>query len=68
MDTTENPHAGSIVERIHQTLAKIVRTKILEDQEDLEFDWTGVLYAAAYGIRSTYHTTPKVIPGKLVFG
>ena len=58
--TTANPQANSIVERIHQTLASMVRSKDLEtSSEDVEFDWQGVLAAAAYGIRSAYHTTLK---------
>jgi len=30
--------------------------------------WTGVLNAAAFAIRSTYHTTLQATPGQLVFG
>ena len=66
--TTANPQANSIVERVHQTLGNMVRTKGLEESDDIDFDWRGVLAAAAYGIRSTYHTTLKATPGQLIFG
>ena len=49
-------------------MASMVRSKDLETSEDVDFDWQGVLAAAAYGIRSTYHTTLKASPGQLVFG
>ena len=68
MATTANPQANSIVERVHQTLGNMVRSLNLQESEDLDFEWNGVLSAAAYGIRSTYHTTLKASPGQLVFG
>ena len=46
----------------------MVRSLNLQESEDLDFEWNGVLSAAAYGIRSTYHTTLKASPGQLVFG
>ena len=68
MATTANPQANSIIERVHLTLANMVRTRDLQKSEDIDFDWQGVLAAAAYGIRSTYHTTLRATPGQLVFG
>ena len=45
--TAANPQAHSIVEQTHQILASTIRSKDLEASEDVDFDWQGVLAAAA---------------------
>jgi hypothetical protein len=60
----------AVMERAHQTLGNIIRT--LEVQENPYLDendpWSGILTAAAFALRSTYHTTLRATPGQLVFG
>ena len=67
--TTRNAQANSIIERVHQVLGNLMRTFELEknylDEDD---PWAGLLAAAAFAIRSTYHTTLKATPGQLVYG
>ena len=67
--TVRNPQANAIVERIHQVIGNIIRTFELQtnylDEED---PWKGILSAAAFAVRSTYHTTLQKSPGQLVFG
>jgi transposase InsO family protein len=67
--TTRNPQANSIIERIHQTIANMIRTfemnKIDVDEGD---PWSGVLSAVMFATRSTYHTTTQATPAQLVFG
>ena len=65
--TKRNPQANAIIERIHQTLGNILRTL---NKEDLDEDdpWAGVLAAAMFAIRSTFHTTTQATPSQLVFG
>ena len=62
--TVRNPQANAIVEQIHQVIGNIIRTFDLEnnylDKKDL---FKGVLAAAAFAVRSTYHTTLKEMPG-----
>jgi len=65
--TKRNPQANSMIERVHQTLANIVRTFQVHESEE-EDPWKGVLSAAAFAIRATYHTTLKASPAQLVFG
>ena len=67
--TTANPQANAIIERTHQTLANLVRTFELEENYlDVDKPWDGILAAAAFAVRSTYHTTLQATPGQLVFG
>ena len=66
---TANPQANAIIERTHQTLANLVRTFELEENYlDVDKPWNGILAAAAFAVRSTYHTTLQATPGQLVFG
>ncbi|MDY6959585.1 MAG: integrase [Halobacteriota archaeon] len=67
--TARNPQANSVLERVHQTLGNMVRAcNIGEMDYDEEDPWTGIFSAAAWAIRSTYHTTLDASPGQLVFG
>ncbi len=67
--TTRNPQANAILERIHQTLGNLIRTFELQDNYLDETDpWKGIISAAAFAVRSTYHTTLQKTPGQLVFG
>ena len=67
--TVRNPQANAIVERIHQVLGNIIRTfELQENYLDEENPWKGILSAAAFAVRSTYHTTLQKTPGQLVFG
>jgi len=68
--TTRNPQANSIVERVHQTLGNLIRATEFQNDPYLDIDdpWAGILMAAAYALRSTFHTTLRATPGQLVFG
>ena len=65
--TKRNPQANAIIERIHQTYGNILRT-LEKDNLDEEDPWSGVLAAAMFAIRATYHTTTQATPAQLVFG
>ena len=67
--TVRNPQANSIIERIHQTLGNIIRTFELHNDSDVTQDtWKGILSAAMFAVRATYHTTTQATPMQLVFG
>jgi len=67
--TTRNPQANAIIERVHQVLGNIIRTFELEENYlDEDDPWSGILSAAAFAVRTTYHTTTQASPGQLVFG
>ena len=67
--TIKNPQANSILERIHQVLGNMLRTKDLQTHEFDDLDpWSELLASAAWAIRSTHHTTLQATPGQLVFG
>ena len=67
--TVRNPQTNSIIERIHQTLGNIIRTFELHNEADVTQDtWKGVLSAAMFALRATYHTTTQATPMQLVFG
>ena len=65
--TTRNPQANAIIERIHQTLGNILRTFDI-DEVDEKDPWSGILAAASFAVRATYHTTTQATPMQLVFG
>jgi hypothetical protein len=67
--THYNPQANSILERVHQVLANMLRTQQLDDTHSaVDLPWDDCLASAAWAIRSTYHTTLGATPGQLVFG
>jgi hypothetical protein len=68
--TTRNPQANAILERIHQTLGNMIRTFEVYKNEDLdpEDPWSGILAAAMFAARATFHTTLRATPTQLVFG
>lgn len=68
--STRNPQANAIVERAHQTLGNLIRCLELQDNPyyDQQDPWSGILSAAAFAMRSTWHTTLQATPGQLVFG
>jgi len=66
--TTRNPQANAIIERIHQTLGNIIRTfEVHESDLATESPWDGILSAAIFALRATYHTTLQATPTELVF-
>ena len=67
--TTRNPQANAIIERIHQTLGNIIRTfELHSDADATDESWDGILSAAMFALRATYHTTTQATPMQLVFG
>ena len=67
--TTANPQSNAIIERVHQTLGNLLRTFELEEIDlDEEDPFSGILAAAAFAVRSTYHTTLQATPGQLIYG
>ena len=67
--TTRNPQANSVVERIHQVIANMVRTFELGNKYlDKDDPWKAILSATAFAVRSTISTTTQSTPAQLVFG
>jgi hypothetical protein len=67
--SVRNPQANAILERIHQTIANMIRTFQIQDSEiDKEDPWAGILAATMFATRATYHTTLQATPSQLVFG
>ena len=67
--TVKNPQANAILERIHQTLAAMMRTAEIDmaisvDPSDID----DFLSNAAWAVRSTYHTVLRASPGAAIFG
>ena len=64
-----NPQANSILERNHQVLGNILRTKNLQKYDFDDMDpWSELLGSVAWAIHSTHHITLQTTPGHLVFG
>ena len=64
-----NPQENKITERINQGLGNIVRIYNLQETYVDDADpWMGILAAASFAVRSTYHRKKGKIPVQLVFG
>ena len=67
--TPHNPQSNAMIERIHMTLGNMLRSFDLEKQElNEENPFEEFLAAAAWALRSTYHTVLDATPGQLVYG
>jgi hypothetical protein len=65
----KNPQANAILERIHQVVGSMLKTKDLVNIEFDELDmWSPILASVAYAIRCSHHSTLNATPGQLVFG
>ena len=67
--TVKNPQANAILERIHQTLAAMMRTSEIDmaisvDPSDID----DFLSNAVWAVHSTYHTVLRSSPGAAIFG
>ena len=63
-----NPQANGVIERVHQVLNNCIQTYELEKQVLSERDPFGpFLAAAAFAVRSTFHTTLQATPAQLVY-
>ena len=65
----KNPQGNSPVERIHQVVQNMIKTKELDK---LIFDyidpWDEVLSSVSWSVRKSYHSTLLATPEQLVFG
>jgi transposase InsO family protein len=67
--TVRNPQANSIVERVHQVLANMLRTSNLQDNPlDTTRKIQQTLRIVQWAVNTTYHTTLQASPAQLVFG
>jgi len=59
-----------MIERCHQTLANMIRTRQTKDKNDLdpEFGWSGMLAACRKAVNSALHATSCATPSQLAFG
>ena len=65
-----DPQSNGIVERIHQVVGDMTRTRDIQGVDDLDKDytWMGVLSAVRDAVRCVVHTTTRATPTQLVFG
>ena len=69
--TSKNPQANAVCERMHQTVANILRTLLhghkLKSESQANDMIDEALALAMYAMRSTVHTTLGSSPGSIVF-
>ena len=59
---------NSILERVHQVVANMLRCKNIPDLNvDSEDPWTDLLTSVAFSIRSTHHSTLDATPVQLIY-
>ena len=68
--TTRNPQSNGIIERIHQVVGDMIRTRAIRSKHDLDehFGFHGVLAAVRDAVRCIVHATTQATPTQLVFG
>ena len=69
--TTRNPQSNGIIERIHQVVGDMIRTRDIRSRNDLpdtSTPWLGVLSAVRDAVRCIVHTTTQATPTQLAFG
>ena len=66
--TIKNPQANSYVERIHGTIANMLRTKELEKVIVDDTTIPSLMSSVAWALRTVYHSTLKSSSGQLTFG
>jgi len=63
------PLAIAILERMHQTIMRMLRTAELDMANTVSESYIAdFLINAAWAVRSTYHTVLKASPGAAIFG
>ena len=69
--TIKNPQANAICERLHQTIANVLRPLLMENPpnnfEQATMVLDTALQTAAYSVCATIHGTLQISPGALVF-
>ena len=66
--TAKNPQANAIVERVHQVVQNMLRTKDLNNHVfDYHDPWSEMLSSIAWAIRTSYHSAKGATPSQLVF-
>ena len=69
LTTIKNPTANSPVERIHQVVTNMLKTKELCSQILDPIDpWGEMLASVAWAIRASFNTSQQATPAQLVFG
>ena len=64
-----NSQVNYIIERIHQLLDNLISNFELDkNYVNGDYTWRGILAAAAFAVRSTFHTTNKKSTGQILFG
>ena len=67
--TVKSPQANAILEHIHDVFTNMLGTYNLDMQDTCSAEMIdNLLGAAAWAIRSTYHTVLKLLPGAAVLG
>ena len=66
--TARNPQANAIIERVHQTIGQIIRAMEVQNTDNLDTPFQGVLAAVSFAVKATVHTTLQATPSQLVFG
>ena len=66
--TITNPQVNTIIQRIHQVIANMLRTSNpITDAAATKFCIEQQLHVTQWAINTTYHTTLKASPAQLVF-
>jgi hypothetical protein len=67
--TMENPQANAPVERVHQVIQNMIRTKDLSNRVfDYIDPWGEIISSIAWAICASYHSIFGATPAQLVFG
>ena len=65
----KNPQGNSILERIHQVVSSMLKTKDLANATfDAVAPWSDIFASMVYVVQCSYHSTLQATPRQLFFG
>lgn len=69
LTTVHNPQANSVIERVHQVIANLLRSQNLMRQDlSTRENQQKILAPVTWAFNTTYHTSLQASPAQLVFG
>ena len=62
------PQTNAIIKRVHQTIGQMIRTFEVQEMDNVNDPFKGVLTVTSFAVRAMVHTTLQSSPTQLVFG
>ena len=68
MVPARNSQANAVIERFHQIISQMIRTMEVQNTENIDIPFKGILSVVCFVVTATVHTTLQATPSQIVFG